>query len=79
MGGGIWCITVAGVWVGVADILLYIIILTNINIDIPILDIARGVLDIVKLSSTTGCSVAHPLSSEMYQLPSSFKKVYSCT
>ena len=72
MGGGVWCTTAAWLWVGMPDILLYIIILTNININIAKLDITRGVLEIPKLSSTIGGTVLHSLSSEIMSITNYF-------
>ena len=68
MGGGPgWCITVAWVVVGVADILLYIKKVTNINIDTKTAtqDNTRDWSNIIQESSSvSGDAVAHSLSSE---------------
>ena len=68
MGGGPWwCITVAWVLVGVADILLYIKKVTNINIDTKTAtqDNTRDWSNIIQESSSvSGDTVVHSLSSE---------------
>ena len=62
-----WCITVAWVLVGVADILLYIKKVTNINIDTKTAtqENTRDWSNIIQESSSvSGDTVAHSLSSE---------------